>query len=465
MDYHNLLSRLHACHIGVLLGVVLLAGCAPVPPVPTATPPPAPTSSLPVHEIEVNPERTMQTIEDVAGGNFVHRFGGVREALDPVSRFTLENLSPRYVRVNMTLEDWEPVNDDPDPNAFNWDAFHEANFIPGTISFLKTMQERAGTGPVIASIWDVPDWMVTNPHAERERRLDPDLYPEVVETIAAWLLHARDTHGVTIAYVSFNEATLGVNVRLNPDEAADLISIAGPRFEDLGLSTKWLLGDCHNMGSCGLYVKALYAYEGIRPYLGPLAFHSWDARVPDQTLIRLGEFAEENGLEIWCTEAGWQSQLWETPEQYPTWQNAMSIATIYSRVLKLSGTTVLHYWQMMGGDYAINDGRAGYPVFHILRQYADQFPQGTVIVETSADQNRVHALAGQAPDHFVVQVINSAFTDLFVTLSGLPPGSYTHIRSTSEEAGTTVGTYEITDGSVGLEMPRGSVNVLTTRRP
>ena len=59
------------------------------------------------------------------------------------------------------------------------------------------------------------------------------------------------------------------------------------------------------------------------------------------------------------------------------------LARIYSRVLKLTGTSALLYWEMMGGDYWINDGTQPFPSFYVIRQLGEQFPPGSVVVETS----------------------------------------------------------------------------------
>ncbi len=448
--------------MALLLAAILTAGgCATPLSAPTVTPEPTatPASSF-IIDLSVSPDERFQTVKDVVGGDFVHRFGGVHEPLDPISAFTMETLEPRYARVSMTLEDWEPINDDGDPLTFNWEGFHEANFIPATLGFLRIMQARGGA--LVASIWDLPDWMVVDPTVDSPRELDPKLYPEVVETIAAWLLHAQESYGVSVDYVSFNEATLGVNIVLTPDQYAALIGLAGPRFETLGLTTKWLLGDCHNISSCAGYAGDIYAHEEIRPYLGPLAFHSWDATVLDAALVDIADFAEANGLEVWCTEGGWDAQLWQMPDQFPTWTNALSLGTIYSRVLKLSRATVIAYWQMMGGDYSINDGEAGFPIWHVLNQYATQFPEGTQIVGTSRDRSGIFILAGQAPDHFVVQVINGNVMDLPAVISGVPAGRYTLIRSSADVVDATTGTYDVTDGRVALDLPRRSISILTT---
>ena len=47
--------------------------------------------------VVVDPSALGQTIREVGGGNFIHRFGGVRQALDPVGRLNLDTLDPAEV--------------------------------------------------------------------------------------------------------------------------------------------------------------------------------------------------------------------------------------------------------------------------------------------------------------------------------------------------------------------------------
>ena len=101
-----------------------------------------------------------------------------------------------------------------------------------------------------------------------------------------------------------------------------------------------LLADAANLGNCLNYAREIWEQPEARPYLGPLACHSWDGlSVPEQTLERLGAYAEELERELWITEGGWDAQLWQRSEELPTWDNALNLATNYSRVLKSGRAT------------------------------------------------------------------------------------------------------------------------------
>jgi O-glycosyl hydrolase len=410
--------------------------------------------------VTVDPTALGQTLREVGGGNFIHRFGGVRQALDPVGKLNLETLQMDVARVRMDLDLWEPAPDDDDPLTFRWDAFQDSSYNHATFLLMQELDARGVT--LIASSWAVPDWLVENPDAERQQVIREGLGPEAIEMIAAWLLHARDVYGVEVAYVSFNEADYGVNLRLSPEGYAALIAQAGPRFAELGLETRWLLSDAANLGGCQLYAREIWEQSAARPYLGPLACHSWDGlNVSHLTLERLSAYARELERELWITEGGWDYQLWQRYEELPTWGNALNLAVNYSRVLKSGGATTMLYWQMSGNDYNLNDGRRAYPSLEMLAQYARHFPPGSQIVGTSQDLFTLYSLAVQGDDHFAFQAINTQVRVQPLHVDGLPAGAYRQI--VSDEAGTLREAGAVAGGArVELMLPPRSVTLLTT---
>jgi hypothetical protein len=269
-------------------------------------------------------------------------------------------------------------------------------------------------------------------------------------------------YGVEVAYVSFNEADYGVNVLLEPDEYGALIAEAGPRFAELGLETRWLLSDATSLAACYPYAREIWEQVEARPYLGPLACHSWDGLYVAETIMeRLGAYAEELERELWITEGGWDFSLWQRSQELPTWGNALNLATDYSRALKSARATTLLYWQMSGNDYNLNDGRRAYPSLEILAQYARHFPPGSRVVGTSPDDFTLYSVADQSPGGFTLQLINTQVRVQPVRVEGLPAGRYRHV--VSDESGTLreMGTVE-GGAPVEVMLPPRSVNVLTS---
>ena len=445
--------------MGIVL-VALLAGCGQGGS--SATAPTAPTTPAAAEvTIAIDAGRTRQTIEDVGGGNFIHTFAQVTVGLDPIGRFNFEGIRPRHVRLRMALEGWEPQNDDGNPSRAAAGGFRDDGFNHG--AFLLAQEAAASGIELAASIWDVPGWMVSNPGSERNRTIPPELYPELAESMGEWLRTARDVYGAEVSYVSFNEADIGVNVALSSSEHAALIADVGSRLAARGLRTKWLLGDCSNMAGCVAYARPIWESPPARPYLGVIAFHSWDANASDAALTGLYDFGRSTGLPIRTTEGGWDAQLWQRPDQFPTWTNALRLATIYARVLKLTGASTVQYWQMLGRDYKLNDGTSGYPAWQVLRQMQEQLRPGAQVIETAGDRGLLCSLAARDGGDFVLYLVNGGTADQPVALSGLPAGSYRQVRSSA--AGSDQELAPVNGGAtVSLTLPSESLTLLTTRR-
>ena len=178
--------------------------------------PSAGASSPDTAVFEVYPDQKRQTISHLSSGNFVHRWGGTINATEPISDKNIAVLQPRFARVSIELADWEPVNDNGDPLQTDPSAFVDGAYNHAAFELMK--QLRAKGVEIIATAWHVPDWLVQNPEVASPRIISRDMYPEAIESIAAWLLHAKEVYGVEVSYVSFNEANMGIDVLLSSED-------------------------------------------------------------------------------------------------------------------------------------------------------------------------------------------------------------------------------------------------------
>jgi O-glycosyl hydrolase len=408
--------------------------------------------------VQVDVGRQLQSLQTVSGGNFIHHFAQTGAPLEPVSSYNLDHLSMKHARVRICLEEWELQNDDDDSTHFDWHTFEDTGDNHNTFLFMQELQKRSIA--IIATIWDIPAWMTPDSSVKTNKFIPYETYPEVVESLAAWLMHAREQYGVKVDYISFNEPNIGVNVSLSAREAIKIIQAAGARFDELGLTTRWLLGDTSNFNGSVSYAQTVWSEVSIRRYLGPLAVHSWDADAPDSVLERIAEFAVREGVEVWCTEAGWDPFLYTRPEEYTTWNNAIQLAVVYSRMLKLSRVSVILYWEMMANDYALSDGTQPYLAFDVLYQLGKYLPPGSQVVWTSPDANGVYFFAVVAGDQFVFYLVNTNATSIAVQAGGLPAGKYQHIQSTSQETGKTVETIDAGPEPFLIPLHASSINLL-----
>jgi hypothetical protein len=410
-------------------------------------------------QISVNLSDPRQTILDAGAGDFIHRFSGSDAKVEAVGSYNLANIPMRHARVSIDLDTWEPENDNNDPRSTDMAKFQDSGNNHNVFLFMQDLQAQGFE--ITASIWDVPDWMVSNPDASSARLISPQMYDEVAESIAFWLFTARYTYGVEVSYVSFNESNIGINVYWTPADYIEFIRVANTYFKAHGVETRWLLGDTSNISDTLWYVQAIWNVEDIRPSLGPLAFHSWDENAPDDALENIAEFALQNDLAVYCTEAGWDPSLWNTPEMFPTWENGLHLARIYTRVIKLSRAEVLMYWQMLGFDYNINNGEEAYSIFYVVQQFAQELPPGTQVFGTSQDEQDVYSFAARRPDGSLVMfLVNTNQTEKSVLVEGLPDGSYSLIRTSKAETREVVAEPVVADSRVLLELAPFSVNVL-----
>ncbi len=321
------------------------------------------------------------------GGNFaIARFGD-REATDSVGGYLLTHLRPDHARIGIPLKTFMKAND-------NFDAGHMA--VMDIYRLMQTLQDRKI--PFVASVWDVPDFCVTNPEAHDGRRIAPDKRDKVIAAITEWLRLARQKYSVTVPYVSFNEAEGGYSVLLTPEDARYFITRGGTAFADLALPTKWILGDTSIGKSFVPYATAIVSDKSVLPFLGPASFHGWDAAwASDDDYRGIADFARKYKKPVWCLEAGYDPQLWRSdPPVWGTWGNALTLAHAYVRYLTLAEASLVDYWQYQN-DFPLSggaDGTTPYPSFYIVQTFAHTFPPQTRIVSTKVIGDGVSIVAG-----------------------------------------------------------------------
>ena len=141
----------------------------------------------------------------------------------------------------MTIPEWEPANDNTNPNDINW-TYLESHVTPGSNlerEFLLAKQLEDKGIPHMISIWYLPTWMQPAPGTA----VAPAMWPEVVESICSYLVYAKDHYGVEPDYFSFNEPSIGVYVLFSPEQHRDAIKLLGAAFAARGLKTKMILAE------------------------------------------------------------------------------------------------------------------------------------------------------------------------------------------------------------------------------
>ncbi len=381
--------------------------------------------------------RPVQLRLDATQGRFLlHGFGGnyCFNIDSPVTDFTLSTLRVAWARTEMTLRDWEPDNDNDSPYDINW-AYFEAQDRPGTElhqEFLLAQRIQRMGIPYITSIWHIPRWMwadPTRPASAHGHRVPRERWDELIESITAYLLYAKQRYGVEPDLFSFNEPNIGVYVLFTPEEHRDFIKRLGARFEELGLKTRMLLADA--TGPRGTHTYALPTAEDPEAlrYVGAVAFHSWGGATPEEYQA-WGDLAEKLKLPLLVAELGVDAQAWRG-RLFDSFAYGIREAAMYQELLLYARPQATLHWEFTP-DYGIvnvvrdAEGAAALvpsPRYWLIKHFTDLTPRFAQALATSSDHPRVlctaFAKSGSEGAIYTLHVLNSGAGRL-ATLSGLP---------------------------------------------
>jgi O-glycosyl hydrolase len=362
---------------------------------------------------QVRLQETRQTMLGF-GGNFCQPRYGSTEPMDAVGRYNLQNLRVVYARIGLPLNGWTPER-----GVYRDEAQARA-------ALLQIQEFNRRRIPVIASIWEGPGWMLGGRPEQMGRTLPRERYADCIEAVTRFLVTARDRYGATVEYFSFNEPDYGVNFKFTPQEMAEFIRQAGPRFQAAGLKTKFLVGDTANGANFVAYARPLLEDRRIAPYLGPLTFHCWDALgALDAQYSAIAELGRRYNKPVWCAEAGHDAQLWQAPNPWESWENGLRTALAYEKTLRLTGSALMLYWTYQDNYPLVSrDGTRPFPVHHVIKQMEEALPPGAKIAAATASHDELRALAsvGPKPGQFSVLLINPIGEGQTI-LRGLPPGA------------------------------------------
>lgn len=368
--------------------------------------------------VTVRPADTKQTLIGL-GGNFAQPRYGATEPMDAVGRYNLERLRVVHARIGIPLNAWTPEKG----------VYRDAGPARAALLQMREMARRKIL--ITGSVWEGPLWMLGGKPEESGRTLPPERYADCIEAIAQFLVTARDRYGVAVDTFSFNEPDYGINFKFTPKQMADFIRQAGPRFRALGLKTKFLVADTANGANFSAYARPLLDDKTIAPYLGPLAFHSWDVLgIPDERYAEIAALGRKYKKQVWCTEAGHDAQLWQKPDPWASWENALRTALAYEKTLRLSRAALMDYWTYQD-NYPLVNGKGGpkpYPVFFVLQQMENALPRGAKVTAATCDNDALRALATTGPrrGQFSLILVNPVGAGRAI-IAGLPPGAVVSI--------------------------------------
>jgi hypothetical protein len=316
---------------------------------------------------------------------------------------------------------------------------------------LKEMHNRHIT--TILGIWNVADWMVTNPEARNARKIKN--MDEFAESVCSFLRYGRERYGLSVDFVDVNETEMtGIRIRLTAAEYGSFVKKCGVVFRRNRLTTKVNIGSTLKWGEP--YVAEMYDDREVRARGGYPSYHSYRGTGTEpndnSTFIEWGKFQQKLDRNLWCTETDYDAYLWENPER-TEYRGVTEMAYNYWRVYYLARTSATAGWFW----------RPEYPSHEVHRAYMNFFEPGGMIVEASQSYPGIFTVAYKHPkkNRFVLQVLNASGRDGAVVFSGIPDRPLTLVRTSKDgDRFSTVGTYKPVNHCVTVEIKGDSFNTL-----
>ncbi len=163
------------------------------------------------------------------------------DVLKPAIDMLIDSLGATIFRAVIEEMDWEAVNDDNDPNHFNWDyynkVFSNAKF-QGVWNTLHYLNQNGIADELIISLMGAPPAAAPNTAKAKQQSwmgdtdytVSPEMEDEFVESIAALLYYARNTAKIRFSLVSPMNETDIISNTISTEHPDGIVE--GPNMPD-----------------------------------------------------------------------------------------------------------------------------------------------------------------------------------------------------------------------------------------
>ncbi|MGE4567642.1 MAG: hypothetical protein AB7C90_00475 [Bacteroidales bacterium] len=388
-----------------------------------------------------------------------YHIGGGAEVMNPKFDYMLAELPSQLVRMGMPLKLWEPENENGNPDEIDIMRFNKSKEVLNTFQRISLLEKR-GVGCWL-SVWDVANWNVYNPLATAQRRVIN--IDEMAESIAAFLLHAREYYGVSPAYVSVNEPSIayengygGYQIALTADEQMRLIAKSGSLFQKYGLTTQWVIA-LHKIHPSEIdQAKLIFDSPAAKPFVAGFDFHGYFMHTPEsrEMLKSWYEWANQTGLFTLCGECDYDNQFWLSPQRR-SWNDAPKIyGQLLHNLLTIGGVNGVLPWY----GYTPFDLN---PFRFVSKHFMTAFPAGAQRVEAESGNPDILVTAAvlHKKPRFVLQ--NLSANPIEVEVGRLAGGTYQWISSQAEAFYRENAPVKSVNGVIRVVLPPNSLHTFS----
>lgn len=231
----------------------------------------------------------------------------------------------------------ERVNDDADPDHFNWDAFRPDRMAP-RMAYAQEFKRR-GVGTFFGSLWSPPRWQKTNRGHFHGGYLRPDMREEFAEFIAASVLTMKNHWDIDLYGVSLQNELYFIepyhSCLYNPHQIREAVRAVARKFHAEGISTRIAMPESMGFRERFLwYVRPLLDDPETRNFPGLFCTHGGRRGVRNWEDIHNG--IAETGKQLWMTETGGGRN---------DWSGGMALATAMHDALAGGHISAWIFWQ------------------------------------------------------------------------------------------------------------------------
>lgn len=364
--------------------------------------------------VQIFPEVKQQIIRSI-GGNYCQA-NYSEHAADAIGNETLREFRPTHVRVALPMRLRKTPFQD-----YRGTKYTSQPLVIEVLDELKRMKNEFSVKNFTISVWDLPDEFIADPSKKAQRIIKPEAYDEVIQMLTDFFVKAKNEYGVEVDQFSFNESDGGYQIIFTPEATIAFIKKAGPKFEEAGLKTKFLLADTAQTKGTVEFATQIMAYPTIWKYLGPLCFHSWwSEEMPDNEFERVAGFGKAWNKEVWCSELGFDAMSWKVKDMNKSWDYALRFAKISYRMMKFAQVEVSLYWTWQNNYEIMSaDLKDKYPSYYMTRHQVDFLNTGTQIVNSISSNPEVLSIGAiRADGSRVLQLINMKKEAVTIDVSG-----------------------------------------------
>ncbi|MCS7119829.1 MAG: glycosyl hydrolase [Candidatus Bathyarchaeota archaeon] len=425
--------------------------------------------------LTVDGSRKYQVIEAFGGAGAYYE-GLLRNLMEPKRTEATDLLFSDLGITMYRLRVWtqiEKVNDDEDPNHFNWSAFNFSTDLDQVWNALEA--KKRGVTEFVASVWSPPAWMKSTGNETGGGYLLPEMYDEFAEWLAAYIIGYKNFHGIEISWISIqNEPDYTASwetCTYSPEQLRDVIKRVGAKFEREGINAKILMPETSGVSAAATYISTVMADPGAAKYVDIFAFHNYDTSffAPDekiaymQAVARLGA---QYGRPIWQTEYSYLGT-----EDAGTYKEAIYTVQHIHNVLTHTNASVYIVWELFWyrgtGLISIRQDGTNYeitPKYYAVKQFFKFIAPGSRRILATATNTDVLASAyiNEENGRVTIIAINRAKTsfNVTVTLQNLNVRSFHQYRTSSSENCTYLGNIIVSENSLRATLPAESVTTL-----